>query len=72
MHTPHLRVSQRVERPRYVWLAVALEVFTAVGAIPVGLMFLADPSGSSIGLPGGWIEATPFGTYVVRPLPAGE
>jgi hypothetical protein len=53
MHTPHIRVSPRVERPRYVWLAVALEIFTAVLAIPVGLMFLSDPSGAVLGLPRG-------------------
>ncbi len=60
--------GMRLERPRYVWLAVALEVFTAVGAIPVGIMFLTDPTGRTIGLPGGWIEATPFGTYFVPGL----
>jgi hypothetical protein len=58
----------RVERPRYVWLAVALEVFTALGAIPVGIMFLTDPTGRTVGLPGGWIEATPFGSYLVPGL----
>lgn len=57
-----------IERPAYAWLAVALELFTALGAIPVGLMFLSDPTGASIGLPSGWIEATPFGTYVIPGL----
>jgi uncharacterized membrane protein len=54
-----------VERPPYAWLAAILEVATSVGAIPVGLWFITDPSGKTMGLPAGWIEATPFGTYLV-------
>jgi hypothetical protein len=66
MLAPHR--SSHVDRPRYVWLAVALELFTAFGAIPVGLMFLADPSGGLIGLPKVWIEQTAFGSYVIPGL----
>ena len=65
MHMQLGAPGRSVERPRYVWIAVVLEVFTAVGAIPVGLMFLTDPTGRAVGLPGGWIEATPFGNYLV-------
>jgi hypothetical protein len=57
-----------VERPPYAWIAIALQVATGAMAIPVGLIFLADPSGQSMGLPRGWIEATPFGSYVVPGL----
>lgn len=57
-----------MERPRYVWIAVVLEVFTALGAIPVGIMFLMDPTGQLVQLPRGWIEATPFGSYLVPGL----
>lgn len=57
--------APRVERPRYAWLAVVAAVFTGVLAIPVGLMFIADPTGASMQLPPGWIEATPFGSYLV-------
>jgi hypothetical protein len=57
-----------IERPAYAWLGVALELFTALGAVPVGLMFLTDPTGSSVGLPAGWIEATPFGSYAIPGL----
>ncbi len=60
--------TRRVDRPAYVWIAVVLEVFTAIGAIPVGLMFLADPSGQLVQVPRGWIEATVFGSYVVPGL----
>jgi hypothetical protein len=55
----------RVERPRYAWLALVAAVFTGVLAIPVGLLFIADPTGESMQLPPGWIEATPFGSYLV-------
>jgi uncharacterized membrane protein len=63
-----LHPSSHVNRPRYVWLAVTLEIFTAIGAIPVGLSFLADPSGRPIGVPQGWIEQTVFGTYAIPGL----
>jgi hypothetical protein len=58
----------RIDRPWYTWLAVAVELFTGVLAIPVGMSFLADPTGVAMGLPRGWIEATPFGSYLVPGL----
>lgn len=68
MHAQLMPVTPRVQRPRYAWLAVALELFTALGAIPVGIMFLADPTGRLVQIPQGWIEATVFGSYVVPGL----
>ena len=67
MFTP-LPADRRIERPSYVWLAVALELVTAFGAIPVGLMLLRDTSGGSVGFPEGWIEGTIFGSYLVPGL----
>ena len=65
----HLRpTTEPLPRPRYVWVAVLLEVFTAVGAIPVGLSLVSDPTGAGIGLPSAWIEASPFGSYLVPGL----
>jgi hypothetical protein len=61
-------VTRPIARPRYAWLAFAAAVFTGVLAIPVGLMFLTDPTGGSLGLPAGWIEATPFGSYLLPGL----
>jgi hypothetical protein len=58
----------RVERPWYAWVGVVLEVVTAIGAIPVGFMFLMDPTGKAVGVPQGWIEATVFGSYIVPGL----
>jgi hypothetical protein len=63
-----LSADRRIERPGYVWLAIALEVFTALGAIPVGIMLLTDTTGAAAGFPRGWIEATPFGSYLVPGL----
>ena len=57
--------DRRVDRPAYVWLAIVLELFTALGAIPVGIMLVTDPTGAGVGFPPGWIEATPFGSYLV-------
>ena len=67
MFTP-LSADRRVERPSYVWLAVVLELFTALGAIPVGLMLLTDTTGGSVGFPRGWIESSIFGSYLVPGL----
>ena len=63
-----LHPASTVQRPTFVWIAVALEIVTAIGAVPVGLMFLADPSGKAVQLPQGWIEATPFGSYLIPGL----
>jgi hypothetical protein len=68
MRTIHLVVARRIDRPRYVWLAIAMQVFTGVLAIPIGLMLVVDQSGVSIGFPGGWIEATVFGSYLLPAL----
>ena len=57
-----------VERPRWVSAAVAIELLTCVTAIPVGWMFITDPSGAALGLPRGWIEDTVFGSYFVPGL----
>ncbi len=61
-------ISSGVPMPRYAWLAVVLELFTGILAIPVGLMFLGDPTGKAIGVPQGWIEATVFGSYLIPGL----
>lgn len=61
-------VGRRVERPGFVWLGFVAALITGVTALPVGIMFIVDPTGASIGLPAGWIEATPFGSYLVPGL----
>ncbi|MFL5757358.1 MAG: hypothetical protein ACJ77N_13820 [Chloroflexota bacterium] len=58
----------RVERPTYVWLAVALQVVTGALAVPVGLQMISAPNGDPLGLPQAWIDATPFGSYLIPGL----
>src|SRR6478752_5338565 len=68
MHVEIAPRSEQIDRPPYVWVAVILEVLTAILAIPVGLSFIADPSGRTLGIPHGWIEATTFGNYLIPGL----
>ena len=60
--------TRRVERPGYAWIAVGLQLFTALMAIPVGLQLIANPEGGPLGLPQAWIDATPFGSWLVPGL----
>ncbi len=68
METHLFPAGKVVERPWYAWLALIAALFTGISAIPVGIMFLLDPSGSSVGLTSGWIEATVFRSYVIPGL----
>ncbi len=65
MHAQLQPAARSIERQPYVWLAIVLEVFTAIPAIIVGVQLISDTSGASVGFPAGWIEATPFGTYLI-------
>ena len=60
--------SHQIERPRFVWLAVAMELLTGALAIPVGWSFIQDASGQALGVPQGWIEASVFGSYLIPGL----
>ncbi len=60
-------LTGRIPMPRIAWIAVVLEVFTAVLAIPVGLMFITDPSGAAMGIEG-WLDGTAFGDFLVPGL----
>ena len=68
MMSVHLSATQPIERPRYVSLAVVIELFTAAMAIPVGLMLITDPTGAGIQLPNEWIQNSIFGSYLVPGL----
>jgi hypothetical protein len=59
------RSSARIDRPGYAWIAVALQLITAVGAIPVGISLIQYPDGSGMQMPADWIRRTPFGTYLL-------
>ena len=60
--------SRPIDRPPFVWIAVTLEVMTGILAVPVGWSFIQDPTGRALGIPQGWIEATPFGSYLIPGL----
>jgi hypothetical protein len=60
-----LLVARRIPRPGYAWVAVALQLFTAVMAVPVGLAMVLDANGSPLGIPRDWIAGTPFGSFLV-------
>jgi hypothetical protein len=68
MHIEIAPRSREIERPSYVWIAVILEIFTGVFAVPVGWSFIQDPTGRTLGIPQGWIEATVFGSYLIPGL----
>ena len=55
-------------RPAPLWLRfalVALELFTAGGALYGGWLLIADPSGVRIGFAPGLLDHTPFASYLV-------
>jgi hypothetical protein len=68
MFSAHLTASGPIARPAYTWLAVLLQLITALGALPVGWMLITDPSGAPIGMPSEWIEGSIFGSYLVPGL----
>jgi hypothetical protein len=50
------------------WLLLAIALFLAVGAIPVGLGFVVRPDGSLIGMPRSVLASTPFTDFMVPGL----
>ena len=48
-----------------MWLALVLQLATALTAVPVGLSLMLDPSGAGIQLPSEWIQQSVFGSYFV-------
>jgi hypothetical protein len=63
-----VQVTNRVERPAYVWVAIGLQLATSLLAIPVGRMMVRDPDGPVLGMPQAWIDATPFASWLVPGL----
>jgi hypothetical protein len=63
------RVGTRpIERPGYVWLGIASQVFVGVMAVPVGLVMMGDPNGSPLGIPNEWVADSAFGSFLVPGL----
>jgi hypothetical protein len=65
MHIALAPRSRQIERPSYVWVAVILEIAAGIFAVPVGWSLILDPTGRALGFPPGWIETTPFGSYLI-------
>jgi hypothetical protein len=42
-----------------------LQIFIGIGAVPVGFMFMVDPTGASLGFPLEWLADTLFQNYLV-------
>ena len=46
-------------------LAVVLMIFTAIGALPAGYIFIADPSGAGMGANVAVLEYSPFSDFLI-------
>jgi len=68
MTSVHLTADRPIERPTYAWLAVVLQIGTALTAVPVGFSLMTDTTGSGIGLPPEWIRGSVFGSYFLPGL----
>jgi hypothetical protein len=57
-----------IERPGYVWLGIASQLFVGIMAVPVGLMMILEPEGSPLGIPNEWVADSAFGSFLVPGL----
>ncbi len=46
----------------------ALQIFVALGAIPVGMMFVLNPAGNTIGMDPSMLSTGPFSTFLIPGL----
>ncbi len=67
-HPSGQTTSRPAARPWPLWIVVALFVFLALMALPVGWMMLRSPHGAILGMPVAWIERTPFGSWLIPGL----
>jgi len=58
----------RIERPGFVWIGIAAQVFVGVMAVPVGLVMVLEPNGSPLGIPHEWVADSVFGSFLVPGL----
>jgi hypothetical protein len=66
-HMNRMRTGS-IQRPGYVWLGIASQVFVGIMAIPVGLVMVVDPNGSPLGIPNEWVADSAFGSFLVPGL----
>jgi hypothetical protein len=60
--------DRKIERPGYVWLGIASQVFVGIMAVPVGLMMVVEPNGSPLGIPNDWVADSAFGSFLIPGL----
>jgi hypothetical protein len=60
--------SGAIERPSYVWLGIASQLFVGIMAVPVGLVMVVEPNGSPLGIPNEWVADSAFGSFLVPGL----
>lgn len=53
------------QRKRLVWFTGTLQALLAIGAIPAGLGFILDPTGSEIGMSPEMLAGSPFPDFLV-------
>lgn len=53
------------ERPTAVWALLGVLLFQGVSGVGGGTGLVLDPSGASLGIPGTWLEGSPFPDYLV-------
>lgn len=58
----------RIERPGFVWIGIAAQLFVGVMAVPVGLVMALEPNGSPLGIPHEWVADSVFGSFLVPGL----
>ena len=61
--SPHARVRSNDRRTS--GSPSSSRVATGIFAVPVGWSLILDPTGRALGFPPGWIETTPFGSYLI-------
>lgn len=47
-----------------IWLGI-LQIFICIGAVPSGIAMIADPSGSSVGMPIEMLINSPFSDFLI-------
>ncbi|MBK7147985.1 MAG: hypothetical protein IPH78_03975 [Bacteroidetes bacterium] len=49
----------------FKWLSVVLLLLNAAGAIPAGVLYIADPSGSKMGTTTALLQHSPFSNFLI-------
>lgn len=61
-------MSTKKKRPLTINLLLASLMFQGLSGLAGGFGLMMDPSGNSVGLPGEWLQGSPFSTYFIPGL----